>query len=540
MEFPESHLLRPSRSLRRIAPRRAPLPCALFLLLLAVPPITAQPRPAPPSHGTVKARPDALEVRFRPNASASDRANARARVGGRVLRNLGFLNAEHLQIRGVSVAEAIARLRKHPLVEYAEPNFEVQVLLTPNDPQFPQMYNLRNTGQTGGTPGADIHAVQAWDVFTGEPELKVGVIDTGVDYNHPDLAANIWTNPGEIPGNGLDDDDNGYVDDVHGYDFANGDSDPFDDNGHGTHVSGTIAAVGNNGVGVVGVNWHARIVAIKFLDAGGSGTTAGAIAAVGYAIANGVRLTNNSWGGGDFSQGLLDAINAAGAAGQLFVAAAGNASSDNDLFPQYPASFDSPYILSVAATDHNDALTSFSNYGATTVDLAAPGSNILSTLPGGGYGLLSGTSMASPHVAGAVAFVLGRFPGLPALQAKNLILSGVDAQPSLAGRVLSGGRLNLFTPVLEPDADPPGAIRDLATVNPGSNTMGLTWTATGDDGNTGRASRYEIRYSLTPITEANFASQPLAASPDPLPAGSAESAEVHGLAFNTSYFFAIK
>ncbi len=350
----------------------------------------------------------------------------------------------------------------------------------------------------------------------------------------------MWTNPGEIPGNNRDDDNNGYVDDVHGYDFSNNDGDPFDDNGHGSHVSGTIAAVGNNSLGVVGVNWQASIVGIKFLNAGGSGSTDGAIASVQYAIAVGVRFTSNSWGGGGFSQALLDAINAAGAAGQLFIAASGNSGVNTDVSPHYPSSYNTPYIVAVAATDHSDNLASFSNYGATTVDLAAPGVDILSTLPGNSYGLLSGTSMATPHVSGVAALTWGRFPALLPLQVKDLMLNAVDVKMSLQGRVLTNGRLNALMTIADPDTLPPGMIANLATNNPSSNAMGLSWTATGDDGGTGRASRYEIRYPTAAITAANFGMATLVEGPDPQPAGATESFEVGGLDFNTTYYFAIK
>ena len=240
----------------------------------------------------------------------------------------------------------MALAKTNPYVEYAEPNWEIKldaqprrekrVDLIPNDARFSELYAMENTGQTGGTPGADISATNAWDVFTGSSSVLVGVIDTGIDYNHPDLAGNAWTNPGEIPGNSIDDDMNGFVDDVHGYDFVNNDGDPFDDNDHGSHCSGTIGGVGNNGIGVAGVNWDVSIAGIKFLSAGGSGSTANAILAVQYAVTIGCDLTSNSWGGGGFSQALLDAINAAGAAGQLFVAAAGNSGLNMDVIAELP------------------------------------------------------------------------------------------------------------------------------------------------------------------------------------------------------------
>lgn len=455
-------------------------------------------------------------------------------------RDFSFIRAELVKSNGMSTAQMLTALRRDPNVEYAEPNYRITMDVVPNDPRFAELYGMRNTGQTGGTAGADIRATNAWDVYTGDPSQKIGIIDTGVDYNHPDLAANVWTNPGEIAGNGIDDDGNGYVDDVHGYDVVNNDGDPMDDNGHGSHCAGTIAGVGNNGVGVTGVNWHASVIGIKFLDASGSGSTEGAIAGIQYAITVGARLTSNSWGGGGFSQALLDAINAAGAAGQLFIAAAGNSGTDNDSSPHYPSTYDSPYIIAVAATDDADGLASFSCFGATTVDLGAPGVDILSCQPGGGYQLLSGTSMATPHVSGAAALVWGRFPGATNLQIKQLLLTKADPIPSLAGKCVTGARLNVFLALADPDSIAPGGVSDLATTTPGSTTMGLSWTATGDDGGTGRASRYDIRWSSSPITEGNFASANPVTGPDPLVAGSAQSFEVTGLAYNTPYYFALK
>jgi len=289
-----------------------------------------------------------------------------------VIETTQTLGIELWQMDNMSVEDMIAMLRDTPGVLSVEPNYIVTANDLPNDPEFDQLWGLNNTGQTGGTPDADIDAPEAWEIQTGESVL-VGVIDTGVDYNHPDLINNIWTNPGEIPGDGIDNDGNGYIDDVHGYDFVNDDGDPWDDNSHGTHVAGTIAAQGDNNIGVSGVSWSAQIMPLKFLDSSGYGTTFDAIQAVEYATMMGVQLTNNSWGGGGYSQGLYDAIAAAGEAGQLFVAAAGNSyGNNNDINPHYPSSYDLDNIISVAATDHNDQLASFSNYGAESVDIGLP------------------------------------------------------------------------------------------------------------------------------------------------------------------------
>lgn len=343
---------------------------------------------------------------------------------------------------GWSVTQALSTVRSLRNVAYAEPDYRVTADATPNDTSFGSLWGLNNIGQSGGRSDADVDAPEAWNTSTGSGNFVVGIIDTGIDYNHPDLAANMWTNPGEIAGNGIDDDRNGYVDDLRGYDFANNDADPMDDNGHGTHVAGTIGAVGNNGVGVTGVNWRVKMAALKFLDASGSGYTSDAVRALDYAVAKGIRVTNNSWGGGGDSSSLRTAIQRAQTAGSIFVAAAGNDGQNTDVTVSYPASYSYDNIVSVAATDRNDALASFSNYGATTVDIAAPGVSILSTTPNNTYSTYNGTSMATPHVTGVVALVWDRNPTWTYRQVINQVLSTADPVTGLSGKVATGGRLN--------------------------------------------------------------------------------------------------
>lgn len=285
---------------------------------------------------------------------------------------------------GVSVEEAVEYYKSDPDVEYAEPNYIVHIDSVPNDSYFNNLWGLYNTGQTGGTADADIDAPEAWDLTTGSTEVVIAVVDTGVAYDHPDLVGNIWNNTSETScTDGIDNDGNGYIDDCNGWDFIGNDNDPADYNGHGTHVAGTIAANGNNSNGTTGVMWQAKILPLRFLGISGSGTTADAVSAILYANAKGAHVINNSWGGSGYSQALKDAIDASNA---VVVCAAGNSGSNNDTSSFYPAGYGSANIISVAATDSRDILASFSNYGKTSVDLAAPGSNIYSTIPVIGYG----------------------------------------------------------------------------------------------------------------------------------------------------------
>jgi subtilisin family serine protease len=380
---------------------------------------------------------------------------------------------------GVSLTDTLAALQSNPLVLYAQPDYDLHLDVIPNDSSFAtQEWDLNNTGQNGGVIDADIDAPEAWDVTTGTGTIVVAVIDTGVDYNHPDLAANIWTNTAELNGTaGADDDHNGFVDDIHGYDFVNGDGDPMDDNSHGTHCAGTIGAVSNNATGVAGIIWHVRIMAVKFLNAAGSGSTSDAIKSLNYAVQMGAKISNNSWGGGGYDSALFNAIANAQSAGHIFVAAAGNNGSNNDVTPFYPASYNLDNVVAVAATDRNDALASFSNYGATSVDLGAPGVSIYSTTPGNTYGLKSGTSMATPHVTGALALLWDSHPTWTYSQVINQLLSTVDPLPSLAGKTVSGGRLNLAK-AIGSAPQPSLAIGDASVIEGNAGTVTATFTVT--------------------------------------------------------------
>jgi subtilisin family serine protease len=401
---------------------------------------------------------DELLVRFAPNIPKATIDQINATIGAQVLQSFQIVSNLYLvKIPAhLSVPEAIARYKGYASVLYAEPNYIVRkaqhVQLTPNDPNFTQLWGLHNTGQTGGTPDADIDAPEAWDITTGSSSVVVFVIDTGVDYNHPDLNANLWRNPGEIPGNGIDDDGNGYVDDVYGIDTYYNDTDPFDGDGHGTHVSGTIGAIGNNNVGVVGVNWSVKIGHCKFLSDSGFGSTAGAISCLQYILnlkqtgnpANDIIATNNSWGGGGFSQALHDAIKAHMNAGILFIAAAGNSSANNDTALFLPASYYLPNVISVAATTHTDAKAGFSNYGRRTVHVGAPGQDILSTTPGNTYSTFSGTSMATPHVTGLAALIKAQFPSFTWYQIRNRILATGDVTTGMQNVTISDRRINAY------------------------------------------------------------------------------------------------
>ncbi len=401
-------------------------------------------------------------VRFAAGTTEAEKQALLNSYGMVEAKEFPITNASLLTLpESLSVPMAIDTLGRDPRVSLASPNNTyVSLKLIPNDPLFGAQWDKDNTGANGLVSDADIDAPEAWETFgTGTREVVVAVIDTGVDYRHEDLFANMWQNPGEIPNNGIDDDGNGYVDDVFGIDPADRDTDPMDEDDHGTHVTGILGAVGNNGIGIAGVNWNVKIMALRNLGTNG-GTTAAAIESIDYAtrmrLQYGVNVvvSNNSWGGGPYNPFLEDAFRAGINAGIVPVMAAGNGGADglgdnNDASPFYPASYDLPGMLTVAATYDNDALAEYSNYGVSSVDLAAPGGDmgngqgILSTVRDNGYDVFQGTSMAAPQVAGAVAYLRGIAPELTPLEVTDLILRGVDQKPSLAGRVATGGRLNL-------------------------------------------------------------------------------------------------
>ncbi|MEA2268312.1 MAG: serine protease [Solirubrobacteraceae bacterium] len=419
---------------------------------------------------------DGVLVRYRAGTTAAERADTRqdAAVAHRAGLPLPRLELD-IPAAGASVDQAVDALNRDPDVLYAEPNRVVHAFVAPNDSLFGRQWALHNTGQdvvnAPPTPppaaGADIDAQAAWDLTTGDPSVVVGVLDTGVDSTHPDLAPNIWTNPGEIAGNNSDDDRNGLVDDVHGWDFVTGDNDPADvtapggNPGHGTHVSGTIAARGNDGSGTAGVTWSSRIMPVRVLDQAGLGTVAQIVAGELYAASSGARIVNVSLGAFAPSSAERDAI--ASFPNTLFVVAAGNNGVDSNAGDEaacasiltsptfnpatpprqcvFPCDYGLANVVCVAATDRGDEMASFSNYGTRFVHLAAPGTTIWSTIPGG-WGSLDGTSMAAPHAAGVAALVLARRPALTAAEVRRALLQGVDPTSALTGRVASGGRLN--------------------------------------------------------------------------------------------------
>src|SRR4030043_2108896 len=435
-----------------------------------------------------------LLVKFKSGVVTASSLKLHQSVRASVIKRFTVVpNLERVKLpKGLSVKDAITQYMSDPDVEYAEPNYIRRALSKiPDDTYFGNQWALHNTGTyANGTADADIDAPEAWDISTGSSNIVIAVLDTGVDYNHNDLVGNIWINTGEVIGDangddcpgicGVDDDgdgkidedsldlqpgeagytndlkddadENGYIDDCRGWDFVNGDNNPMDDNSHGTHVAGIIGAVGDNGTGVAGVMWNVKLMALKFLDSEGYGTVSEEGEGIDYAGENGAKIMNASFGGYEYSQSEYDAIEASNTAGILFIAAAGNEEYNNDLTPMYPASYDLLNIISVAATDQNDQRASFSNYGLTSVDVAAPGGYILSTIPQNEYfdkDFNWGTSMAAPHVSGLAGLLYSYYDGIyntqfDYTQVRTAILRMVDVLPTLSGWIQTGGRINAY------------------------------------------------------------------------------------------------
>ncbi len=424
------------------------------------------PKPLALKRSDAERQPEVL-VKFRPDVSLAEIKKIVWKNNDRIedvfQQEKGWFSIDDLDNRDMeTVAEQYRAMSG--IVAYAEPNNEIKLddpadfsapdkffsedstnPLTPNDPMFDEQWALNNAGQGGGKEKADIRALLAWAKNQGSSDVVVAVLDSGVDYTHPDLAANMWFRPDNVPQ--YKDDELGAFNDLHGFNAADNQSDPMDDNGHGTHCAGIIGAEGDNDEGIAGINWHVQIMPLKFMGRGGFGTTKDAIEAINYAIDRkqkgvNVRVINASWGSTQYSKALEDSIRAAGEAGILFVAAAGNNGTSNDKSPHYPSNYNLPNVISVAALDRADQLASFSNFGPKTVHIAAPGKDILSTWLGDNYREASGTSMATPYVAGTAALILAGEPKLSVEKLRERILSSVDKLDSLNGKVESGGRLN--------------------------------------------------------------------------------------------------
>lgn len=455
-----------------------------------------------------------LIVKFKGNIPLSKAQAFHKSVGAFVEHGYPSIGAELIKLPiGLSVENAVQAYTSNPSVEYAEPNFIVHKAVIPNDTYFDYhnsgvdagQWGLYNYGQTikgvAVTPLADINATAAWDIHNGVGSVAnvvVAVVDTGVDYNHLDLAGNIWSNPGEICGDVIDNDGNGFVDDCIGWNFSYGTNDPLDDDNdsHGTHVAGTIGAICNNGIGVCGVNWSVKIIPVKVLNSSGYGSMDNVIMGVLYAVQNGAKYINASYTyEGSPSAAERDSINTANNNGVLFIAAAGNFGSDNDTYPAYPAGHMLPNIISVGASDYTDTKASFSDYGEDSVHVFAPGVNIFSTIISNkityaisgimGYGFLAGTSMAAPHVTGLASLVASYKPWLTHLEVKETILSSADKKPQLAGFAASAGRINAYDAlVFDINAVAPFKPTKLSPSVTGSSTISLNWVdnSTREDG----------------------------------------------------------
>src|SRR5262245_24406082 len=515
----------PRRDPRRSLPRRA---------LLHVEQLEGRELPAT----TASVIPGELLVSFKPGVTPAEIRQFYTQHGvseRQALDTYARGNGSRLKLVSVPADRTeslLSTLERDPRVAYAEPNLTFSGALqsaTPTDPFYAMQYALDNAGQWSSTPDADIDATDAWEITTGSPDVLVAVIDNGVNYNHPDLAANIWTNPYETPGDGIDNDGNGYVDDLHGIDTTTNSGDPMANPAgvigfHGTSVASIIGARPFN-EGTVGIAWRVGIVAVRLVDEKDTLKASDMVQAFQYinylknVQGQNIIATNNSYGAYHLPRSVRDAmagLDQPGMSPILHVCAAGNEGEDLDGdFDVFPAEIDLDNVISVAATGWHDEMADFSNYGATVVDLAAPGEFIITGHVTDPYGFgegLSGTSVAAPHVTGAAALVASAFPGITAAGIKARILGGVDPISHVGDNHLkptaTNGRLNIANALAaatpETDNRAPAAISSLSASPASFQAVSLTWAATGDDGRAGRAAFYDLRYSTAPITAANW------------------------------------
>ena len=429
-------------------------------------PTKMAPKLIAPKRSADDRQPEVL-VKFKPNVTASEIEKIAAKYNDRVEdrieivkgltaiddldgRDMETVAAQYRQMSDIVLyAEANNEINTDPTENYSVVNAPINQNQTnanlPNDPLFNEQWALDNKGQNGGKANADMKALRAWEKTKGAKEVVVAVLDTGVDYTHPDLVSNMWTRPDNVPQ--YTDAELGTYNDFHGFNATDNQGDPMDENGHGTHCSGIIGAEGDNNEGIAGINWNVTIMPLKFMGRGGFGSTKDAIEAINYAIDRkrhgvNVRIISASWGSTANSKALEDAIRAAGEEGILFVAAAGNNGTSNDRSPHYPSNYDLPNVISVAASDSNDVLASFSNFGVKTVHIAAPGKGIVSTWLNDDYREASGTSMATPYVAGVAALIVANEPKISVEKLREKLLKSVDKLDSMNGKIENGGRIN--------------------------------------------------------------------------------------------------
>jgi hypothetical protein len=500
----------PKEGLSIMSPRLTRFTQLLTLSLTAFATVAVQAMPAasPRTHRLKEHVPGEIVIKFRDAASsragsAAVMATLTQRLGSKAVQEMhSFVTDQSLalvRLKNDSLTQtALKILEGEPTVVFSEPNFIYHTLDlapsdrgAPNDADFAKQWSMLNTGQKDmdglvGIAGDDINVLPLWqNGIVGKKNTLVAVIDTGIQWDHPDLASNIYTNTGEIAGNNKDDDNNGFVDDIHGWSFVDNKNTSSDDNGHGTHCAGVIGAVGNDGKGVAGINWNVSLLPVKFLDASGGGSLESAVNAINYARLMKVSVMSNSWGGGGFSQAMFDAIKAAQDQGILFVAAAGNDGLSNDGdSPTYPAAYDLANIVAVAATDNNDGLAPFSNYGVKRVHVAAPGVNIYSTYMGSAYQTLSGTSMATPHVAGISTLLFSEHPEWSYGEIKDRLIKTSTPARALRRKVMARGRVNAYNAmygIIPPNPDPAETLwqsKDqlIESVHPYDNDTDKTWT----------------------------------------------------------------